>query len=602
MQDAEIDWPRRPDVDPGPAFERHPTPSLLADLTDLRVIGANAAARGMFPAPPKLARSIDPGRLVVWSEDGRTFDGDAAMFEGPDGRSAAIVALRLTGGADAIMSIAAQAARIGGWMLDVDTGRVRWTPELYALHEVEPGFAPSLAAGLSFFEGESRERAAAAVQACMDDGRPFDEELQLRTARGRWLTVRAIGMAVRHGGRVVRLQGALQDISRLREAETSLSMSEARFRAMADAMPIIVWGADADGRLDFANRFHAEYVGADYEGDRWVANVHPDDAPAAVAAWSAAVRSGARYQAEMRIRRGADGRHRWHAVGATPQRDAEGRILRWFGSAVDVDDIRTARDEAARLAARLNGVLESIDNGLFALDRDWNVTFANARACELLLRDADQLIGNNLWELFPEAVGSVFHAQYFRAVETGRKVEFEAWYPPLSAWFEVSAYPGADGLTVSFRNVNERRAKEERLRLLDLAVSRINDVIVVTAAGPLDAGGPPMVFVNDAFERLTGWTATEAIGRRPSLLQGPQTQRAELDRIRAALERGEPVRASLINHARDGAPYWVELDIAPIHDDRGRQTHWVAVERDITDRKASEDRLNRYAARLGAMV
>jgi PAS domain S-box-containing protein len=602
MQDAEIGWPGRPGVDPGPAFERHPAPSLLADPRDLKVIGANAAARAMFPAPPRLARSLDPGRLVVWTDDGRTFDGDVAMFADAEGRTAAIVALRMTAGADAIMSIAAQAARIGGWTLDVDGGRVRWTPELYALHEVEPGYAPTLGAGLDFYVGESRERITRAVQACIEDARPFDEELAFRSARGRMMTVRAIGVAVRHGGRVIRIQGALQDITRLRETETSLSLSEARFRAMADAMPIIVWGADADGQLDFANRFHAEYVNAPFQGDLWIHTIHPDDVTPSTAAWGAAVRTGARYETEMRIRRAADGAYRWHVVSALPQLDADGRIVRWFGSAVDVDDMRTARDQAARLAARLNGVLESIDNGLFALDRDWVVTFANSRACELLMRPAEQLIGANIWATFPQAVGSVFDQHYRRAVETGRKVEFEAWYPPLSAWFEVSAFPGPDGLTVSFRNVNERRAQQERLRLLDLAVSRINDVIVVTEAGPLDAGGPPMVFVNDAFERLTGWTPAEAIGKPPAILQGPGTQRAELDRIRASLTAGQPVRSSLINHARDGRPYWIELDIAPIRDDQGAQTHWVAVQRDITERKASEDRLNRYAARLTAMV
>jgi PAS domain S-box-containing protein len=140
--------------------------------------------------------------------------------------------------------------------------------------------------------------------------------------------------------------------------------------------------------------------------------------------------------------------------------------------------------------------------------------------------------------------------------------------------------------------VTSERAREEQLRLLDAAVARQNDILLITEAEPIDGPeGPRIIYVNDAFVRLTGYGREEAIGRTPRFLQGPETQRAELDRIRAALEAREPVRVEVVNYTKGGAPLWLELDIAPLNDAAGRCTHFVAVQRDITARKQAETAL-----------
>ncbi|AOF84442.1 sensory box protein [Hydrogenophaga sp. RAC07] len=125
-------------------------------------------------------------------------------------------------------------------------------------------------------------------------------------------------------------------------------------------------------------------------------------------------------------------------------------------------------------------------------------------------------------------------------------------------------------------------------KLLATAVSRLNDIVLITEAEPIDQPGPRIVFVNDAYERRTGYSSEETIGNTPRMLQGPKTQRAELDRIRVALTAWEPVRAELINYTKAGKEFWLELDIVPVADENGWYTHWIAIERDITDRKLVE--------------
>ena len=137
------------------------------------------------------------------------------------------------------------------------------------------------------------------------------------------------------------------------------------------------------------------------------------------------------------------------------------------------------------------------------------------------------------------------------------------------------------------------RAKTlKHINLLDTAVSRLNDIVIITDA---ESYGEPatVVYVNEAFERLTGFSKEAVIGHTPRILQGKNTQRHELDRIHQALQKWQPVRAELINYKKSGEEFWLELDIVPIADEKGWYTHWVAVERDITERKEAEIELNR---------
>lgn len=127
-------------------------------------------------------------------------------------------------------------------------------------------------------------------------------------------------------------------------------------------------------------------------------------------------------------------------------------------------------------------------------------------------------------------------------------------------------------------------------------VQTANDVIIVTSAD-LSPPGPTILYVNPAFTRLTGFEAHEAIGRSPRILQGPGTNRGTLDEIAAALRAGREVQHKVLNYAKCGAPYWLDLRIVPLRDDTGKVIQFVAVERDVTLDKRRLDELEYVADR-----
>ena len=175
-------------------------------------------------------------------------------------------------------------------------------------------------------------------------------------------------------------------------------------------------------------------------------------------------------------------------------------------------------------------------------------------------------------------------------------------------WAELNVRPvaNADGWYTHWvavqRDITDRKRVEERLRLLESVVVHANDAVVITEAEPISLPGPRILYVNEAFTRMTGYAADEVIGRTPRLLQGPETDLTINATIRAALEKWEPVRVEALNYRKDGTPFWVDFSITPVADERGWFTHWVSVQRDITDRKQADARMEEVNEELERRV
>ncbi|MEE4384350.1 MAG: PAS domain S-box protein [Pseudomonadales bacterium] len=188
----------------------------------------------------------------------------------------------------------------------------------------------------------------------------------------------------------------------------------------------------------------------------------------------------------------------------------------------------------------------------------------------------------------------------------GRSVELRVGGPSdPPRWAEVRTYRVEDasgkrriaGIT---RDVTAERAARDRLHLLERSIRHLDDAILVTDADVHGAEGPRILFVNEAFERMTGYSAAEVVGASPKILQGPGTRRSELDRIREALRAEEQVTVELLNYCKGGRPYWVEIALAPIFDEQGHCSNFVSVQRDVSARRES-DAKTAEAQRLEAL-
>ncbi len=143
----------------------------------------------------------------------------------------------------------------------------------------------------------------------------------------------------------------------------------------------------------------------------------------------------------------------------------------------------------------------------------------------------------------------------------------------------------------AMQDITKQRLEEERLRLMESVILNTNDSVLITEAEPISEPGPRILFANNAFTKMTGYSLEELIGKTPRILQNEYTDRKELDKLRKALEKWESIEVTLLNSKKNGELFWVNLHITPVANDKGWFTHWISIERDVTKEKKEEERL-----------
>jgi PAS domain S-box-containing protein len=193
------------------------------------------------------------------------------------------------------------------------------------------------------------DRAMEEWRAAFAAGKPFEKKARLRRADGeyRWFHLRAVPLRDEQGN-IVKWYGLTCDFEDQMRAER-------QSRALIDAIPQQIWSGPPDGTIDFCNDGWRSYMGLELEdlrGDGWQAMLHPDDRSRVLEAWHESVVNGTPYEQEER-HRGADGRYRWFLSRGVPLRDAQGRIVRWYGTNTDIEDLKRAENELQRLSGQL---------------------------------------------------------------------------------------------------------------------------------------------------------------------------------------------------------------------------------------------------------
>lgn len=485
---------------------------------------------------------------------------------------------------------------LGSWEYDFERGMLNWSERVFDIYGVPRDRGVPRGEDYVALVHPDDKEAMIANFAAFEESGDTDLVFEHRIIREDGTPTHVRGVGTRHrvdSSEIV--VGVVQDITPIKTTEEQLR-HEARQRRIASRLANlgswridkgaahIVWGEETAA-------IHDEPEGTAPAIEDGISYYATEDQDRIRERFTACIGVGEPFDEIAQIVT-AKGRRKWVRTIGEPIRGAGGQIVAVEGAFQDITDLIAARDAAAELSARLRRTLDAMNDGFFLLDGDWKFAFLNRKCEDLLQRSRDDLMGRNVWDAFPEAVGSTFQTEYERAVAKGVSVRFREYFAPLDAWFEVDADPTPAGLAVYFRDVTRERARDTQLRLLEAAVSQQNDILLVTEAARIDSpDGPKIIYVNDAFERRTGYSRAEVIGQTPRILQGPKTQRDELDRIRGALEHRQPVRAELINYTKSGEEFWLELDIAPLADDSGRTTHWVAIQRDITARKETEQTL-----------
>ena len=240
-----------------------------------------------------------------------------------------------------------------------------------------------------------------------------------------------------------------------------------------------------------------------------------------------------------------------------------------------------APPEAALRPGRL---LERISDAFLALDREWRIVFLNERAAQTLGRRREDLLGRDLWAEMPQGVGGVFHQAYHRAMAEQTALHLEEYAPTLGRWFENHVYPDADGLSIFFRDVTERRETQRRLerseqRYRSLFEHNTDAVFSFDPAGRF-------LTVNPACERVSGYSPDEMLGHSFSEIVTPESQARAWESFVGALA-GNPEDEEVEIRHRTGRRVLLHVTKVPIRVG-GEIVGVYGIAKDVTEQRETQ--------------
>ncbi|OBZ11190.1 MULTISPECIES: PAS domain S-box protein [Bacillales] len=266
--------------------------------------------------------------------------------------------------------------------------------------------------------------------------------------------------------------------------------------------------------------------------------------------------------------------------------DQQGEPLHFISQIMDISDEKKAISEVEQLTLRISNILESILDAFFSLDEQYRFIYTNEAAQTLFRKSGKELIGRNIWELFPWLVGSVSQKEYKIAMEHNQQRLYEQFVPMLNQWFEANVYPSEFGLSVHFRQITERKRTADQLQESEksfrLLAENSSDMISKHNRDGL------FTYVSPACYTLLGYRDDELIGLSPFQLYHPDDHQRMLDNQELIYKNADASAITYRIRRKDGTYRWFESTSRVVFHDGDRTQTLVSVSRDITPRKEIE--------------
>jgi PAS domain S-box-containing protein len=444
----------------------------------------------------------------------------------------------------------------------------------------------------------------------IEEGGIYDIEHRCRRADGvyRWFQVR--GLPVRDAeDTITAWYLLLTDIDDRKKAEEALESAERNLAAIINTIPTTAWTTRPDGYCDFLNQVWLEYAGMSAEqaeGWGWAEAIHPDDRENLVDEWQSCLVSGTPVDTEARIRR-FDGSYRWFLFRANPLRDESGKIVKWYGTTIDIED-RKRREETLR-ASELSWrqIIDNIPGFVNTAGATGAPEFFNRPEQEYFGKTNEELKDwGRIDVIHPEDLPSVIEA-WATSIKTGQNLDIEARFRRADGvyrWFQMRAVPARDAegkisdWYALHTDIEDRKRAEEMLRQSEAELRTITD----TVRQPIVVLAPDgfTLYANQVALDNTGLTLDEVIkeGFLERACHPDDLNRVLLDERRVGLLEGVPFDLEMRLLRKSGQYRWHLMQYNPLKDEGGQIVRWYVTATDIDDRKKAEKLLRNENVRL----
>ncbi|MDJ0578030.1 MAG: PAS domain S-box protein [Xenococcaceae cyanobacterium MO_234.B1] len=432
-------------------------------------------------------------------------------------------------------------------------------------------------------------------------------EVNYRRRNGTEFVGETVGTVVKDDtGEIIGFLGIIRDVTHQKQTERQLKNTEYLMQKISEATPNLFYIYDLHQQRNiYANRELASDLGYTPEAigemgrEIYTHLFHPDELEQILAHHQkiATNKEQELFEIEYRVRR-ANGEWLWfYSWEVVFSRNEAGFPTQILGTAVNI----TKRKQ-----------LEQELECFFSLSVDLFCLAGTDGYFKRVNPAFEKVIGYSQEELLSQPFINFVHpddretslAEMGKLTKGTPTVSFENRYRCSDGsykWLAWNAFPlPEEGVLYAVaRDITERKEVEQRLRLQERAIAASQNAIVIADARQPDY---PIIFVNPAFERITGYRAAEVIGRNCRFLQGQDRSQPELVELRECLKTGKNCTVVLGNYRKDGSLFWNKLSISPISDEGGRLTHYLGIQTDVTERIESERTLKQQLAAVEAAI
>lgn len=503
------------------------------------------------------------------------------------------------------LTLAQSLAKIGNWDYDVAEAKFNWSAELFKIFEIDQEtFDQNLNESFIFLMDEKdQEKAQEIREKALRTGESFKFEYGITTKKGEHKVIEEIGYGERDKkGELIRFFGTSQDITERKKAEEQIKESELKYRSFFENSLDGILLTLTDGAILAANPAACEMFQMTEKEiiQKGRFGLVDKTDPRLYELLSKRKQEGSARGELTLIRK--DGSKFEGELASSMFLDAQGNertsmIVR------DITQQKQYESEIKENNQRFEYVTQATSDAIW----DWDLTkqsiyWGNSFYKLFGYTENPEQNNINFWEnnIHPGDLKKL-HESLNKAIDGNE-----------SKWNEVYRYKKADGtyayvtdhgfiirdeagkairMVGAMSDITQKKLEEERLKLLESVATNTNDAVLITEAKPFDLPGPKILYVNEAFTKMTGYSAEEVMGKTPRILQGPLSDQNELKRLSKAIRNWESCEITTINYKKNGEPFWNNFSLSPVADETGWFTHWVAIERDVTAQKNVEENL-----------
>jgi len=500
----------------------------------------------------------------------------------------------------------------GSFVWDVRLpGPVYWSPEMCRIHGRDPAQGPPLfEEDRALQSPEDWAGLMAAAEKSARDKTDIDYDSQLFFPDGSTKKIRIVAHPVVNSvGGVVQFVGTTIDVTEqhrekaaLDSALTKIRKSEVHLRTIIDTIPAMAWCALPDGFTEFNNQRWLDYTGLSAEEGRgwgWTTTIHPEDSEDLLDNWRESIALKKPAGGEARIRR-FDGEYRWFICRSEPLMDEQGNVVRWYGTATDIEDRKRAEDRLRSSEQNFRLIVNSMPGLVCTLTPGGEIEFVNNQTLEYLGKPLDELknwaVSDAVYrDDLPEVVATLR-----TSIETGQPSDVELRLRRADGvyrWFLLRRLPqrDADGRIIRWytlmTDVEDRKQAEENIRRSEADLRQILDFAPQYVAVLAPDRDHTRLYANQTALDYLGFTLEEWQKTDcPENIHPDDWERVARE-TEDKLLRGLPHEFEVRLRGKDGKYRWFLRRRNPVRDEQGRLTRWYSAATDIDDRKQAEQRL-----------